>query len=115
MSERVAAVEIEPNEPKRPRLRSTARPKRAALSVPDASAGMLSRRLTVPAPHVVFVKGVIEASEGLAVVFAEQGGELTIAAPLEREAELAEVLRDLVIEVGGVVHDDAPDAGDRTL
>lgn len=114
MPERVGAVDSEPNEPKRPHLRSTARPKRAALSLPDASAGMLSRRLSVPAPHVVFVKGVIEASEGLAVVFAEHGGELTIAAPLEREADLVEILRDLAIEVGGTIHDEAPAAGDPT-
>jgi len=77
------------------------RQRRAALSVPEASAGMLIRQMSVRAPDVVFVKGVIEASEGIAVVFAERGGELTIAAPRDRGAELAELLRDLASEVGG--------------
>ena len=62
---------------------------------------MLVRQLSVRAPDVVFVKGVIEASEGLAVLFAERGGELTIAAPVERGEELDELLRDLTLEVGG--------------
>ena len=41
--------------------------------------GLIFRRVRVRAREVVFVKGVIEASEGLAVVFAESGGDLTIA------------------------------------
>ena len=62
---------------------------------------MLVQKLSVRAPDVVFVKGVIEASDGLAVVFAERGGDLTIAAPLDRGAELTELLRDLSEELGG--------------
>jgi hypothetical protein len=45
---------------------------------------MVVRRVVLRAPDVVFLKGVIEASEGLAAVFAESGGDLTIAAPAER-------------------------------
>ena len=58
-------------------------------------------KLSVRAPDVVFVKGIIEASEGIAVIFAERGGDLTIAAPEGREAELAELLEDIALEVGG--------------
>jgi hypothetical protein len=62
---------------------------------------MATRLLSVRAADVVFVKGIIEASEGLALVFAERGGELTIAAPFEREADLVELVSDLAAELGG--------------
>ena len=77
------------------------RRRKAALSIAEASAGMLVQKLSVRAPDVVFVKGIIEASEGIALIFAERGGELTIAAPLGREAELGELLEDIAREVGG--------------
>ncbi|MDF2693307.1 MAG: hypothetical protein K0S65_1690 [Labilithrix sp.] len=66
-------------------------------------AGMISRRLVVRAKDVVFVKGVIEAHDGLAHVFAESGGDLTIAAAVGREAELDELVADLAAELGGIV------------
>jgi hypothetical protein len=78
-----------------------ARRRKAALSIEEASAGMRVCKLSVRAPDVVFVKGIIEASEGIAVIFAERGGDLTIAAPEGREAELAELLEDIALEVGG--------------
>ena len=65
--------------------------------------GMVVRRVRVAAREVVFVKGVIEASEGLAAVFAEHGGDLTIAAPAGRARELDEVLGDLQRETGALV------------
>ena len=75
---------------------------------------MICRRLVVRAKDVVFVKGVIEAHDGLAHVFAESGGDLTIAAAAGRETELDEVVRDLAAELGGIVGDageDRPDHG----
>jgi hypothetical protein len=62
---------------------------------------MLVQTLRVRAPDVVFVKGIIEASEGVAILFAERGGDLTIAAPEGRGVELAELLEDIAVEVGG--------------
>jgi len=67
---------------------------------------MISRRLVVRAKDVVFVKGVIEAHDGLAHVFAESGGDLTIAAADGREAELDELVRDLAEELDGIVGED---------
>ncbi len=64
-------------------------------------AGMVARSLTVRASDVVFVKGVVEASEGIAQVFAEHGGDLTIAAPLGREEELDGLVRELALATGG--------------
>lgn len=55
------------------------------------------------APDVVFVKGIFEASEGLGCLFAERGGDLTIAAHRSRLAELDELLDDLVREIGAIV------------
>ena len=65
--------------------------------------GMITRRLVVRAKDVVFVKGVIEAHDGLAHVFAESGGDLTIAAAAGRDAELDELVGDLAQELGGIV------------
>lgn len=62
--------------------------------------GMLAREVFVRPPDVVFVKGLIEASDGLAAVFAERGGDLTIVAPQGRGEELAELLHDLEAEIG---------------
>jgi hypothetical protein len=61
---------------------------------------MVVRRVLVASPDVVFVKGIIEALEGLAQVFAVGGGELTIAAPSDRAAELDAVVDDLCAELG---------------
>lgn len=69
---------------------------------PLVGEGMVTRRLTVPSREVVFVKGVVEAHDGLAQLFAESGGDLTLAAPADREAELDELVRDLARELGGV-------------
>jgi hypothetical protein len=67
---------------------------------PCVGPGMVVRRVVVPASEVVFVKGIIEALEGLAQVFAVQGGELTIAAPSDRAQELDAVIDDLCAELG---------------
>ena len=64
---------------------------------------MVTRRLIVRASDVVFVKGIFEASEGLCAMFAERGGDLLIAAPHTREAELDELLHDLVRDLGAVL------------
>jgi hypothetical protein len=64
--------------------------------------GMVVRRLVMRARDVVFFKGLVEASEGLAAVFAESGGDLTVAAPRERERELDALLDDVVDELGAV-------------
>ena len=69
---------------------------------PCIGEGMAVRRVIVRARDVVFFKGVIEASDGLASVFAEHGGDLSVAAPLARERELDAVLADLCAELHAV-------------
>jgi len=69
---------------------------------PCVGEGMVVRRVLLRSPDVVFFKGVIEASEGLAAVFAESGGDLTIAAPVDRAAELDSLLESLCAELGAV-------------
>jgi hypothetical protein len=69
---------------------------------PVVGEGMVVRRIVLSARDVVFFKGVVEASEGLAAVFAERGGDLTVAAPAARERELDEVVDALCAELGGV-------------
>jgi hypothetical protein len=60
---------------------------------------MIVRRVVVRARDVVFFKGVVESSEGLAAVFAEGGGDLQVAAPAGRDAELDALLADLCAEL----------------
>jgi hypothetical protein len=64
---------------------------------------MVTRGLVVRAEDVVFVKGVVEASEGLAQVFATHGGDLTLAAPAGREEELDALLHELARATHGQV------------
>jgi len=61
--------------------------------------GMVRRRVVVRAKDVVFLKGLLEASSGLASVHALSGGDLTILAHASRARELDEVLAALASEV----------------
>jgi hypothetical protein len=72
---------------------------------PLVGEGMITRRLVVRAKDVAFLKGIVEAHEGLAQVFAEGGGDLTIAAPAGRDAELDELVTDLASEFDGILPD----------
>jgi hypothetical protein len=67
---------------------------------PCMGPGMVFRRVLVASPDVVFVKGIIEALEGLAQVFAVRGGELTIASPSDRARELDALVDELCGELG---------------
>ncbi|MRG96439.1 DUF4911 domain-containing protein [Polyangium spumosum] len=87
--------------------------RRRALPIPEVSAGMLVRRVDVRPADVVFLKGILEASEGLGTIFAERGGELVVAAPPDRQKDLDELLRDLTLEIHVRVHDDAASGSDR--
>jgi hypothetical protein len=69
---------------------------------PFIGEGMVTRFIVVRAKDVVFVKGLVEASEGLAQVFAEHGGDLTLASPACRKEELDALVEDLVAEVGAL-------------
>ena len=69
---------------------------------PCVGEGMVTRRIVLRARDVVFFKGVVEASEGLAAVFAERGGDLTVAAPEAQAALLDRVIEELCLELGGV-------------
>ena len=72
---------------------------------------LIALRARVRPADVVFVKGVLEASEGLGAIFAEprsadsnaasrDGGSIVIAAPRSRFDELEEMIRDLRSELG---------------
>lgn len=69
---------------------------------PLVGPGMVTRRVRLRACDVVLLKGIVEGLEGLAQVFAESGGDLTIAAPADRERELDELVDDLVVELGAL-------------
>ncbi|HEX7666443.1 MAG TPA: DUF4911 domain-containing protein [Polyangiaceae bacterium] len=69
---------------------------------PMIGEGLVARAVRVMAKDVVFVKGLIEAHEGVAVVFAEKGGDLTICAPTSLEPMLDQIVEDLCAEVGAM-------------
>lgn len=61
---------------------------------------MVVRRVVVEPRQVVYVKGIVEASAGLATMVADGGGELVLVTAAERAAELDELLDDLREEIG---------------
>jgi hypothetical protein len=63
---------------------------------------LILRRVRVAPREVVFSK-VIEASEGVAAVFAESGGDLTIATLPSQKNELDRILQDLREETGALL------------
>jgi hypothetical protein len=69
---------------------------------PCVGEGMIVRRVVMRARDVVFFKGLVEASEGLAAVHAERGGDLAVAAPAERAPELDGLLDELAKELAMV-------------
>lgn len=69
---------------------------------PCIGPGMITRRIVVRTKDVVFLKGIVEANEGLAQVFAERGGELTLASPEGRAEELDALVDDLCRELGAM-------------
>jgi hypothetical protein len=69
---------------------------------PCVGDGMVVRRVLLRARDVVFFKGIVEASEGLAAVHAERGGDLLVAAPADRAGELDSLLQVLASELGAV-------------
>jgi hypothetical protein len=95
---------------RRDRLRHAGPPRRlrAAISTERAIAGLAAFRLVVAPEHVVFVKGVLEASDGLASLFADRGGDLCLASPVDRAGELRELVVDLAAELGGIWEIEAP-------
>lgn len=57
------------------------------------------RKLSVVAKDVVFVKAIIQASDGLCCVFSDGGGELLLAAAEDRAADLHRLVDDLEFEL----------------
>ncbi len=68
---------------------------------PTVGDGMVLRRIVIRAADVVFLKGIVEAHDGIAQVFAESGGDLTLSAPADRKAELDELVDSLLVEIPG--------------
>lgn len=60
---------------------------------------MVTREIVVRAADVVFLKGIVEAHDGIAQVYGERGGALAIIAPKSREKELDELVSDLKREL----------------
>ncbi len=57
------------------------------------------RKLNVVAKDVVYVKAIIQASDGVCCVFSDGGGELLLAAAEDRAADLHRLADDLELEL----------------
>jgi hypothetical protein len=63
---------------------------------------MVTRRIVVRSADVVFLKGIVEAHDGLALVTGDHGGSLVLAAPKSRSRELDALVDDLCRELGAI-------------
>ena len=77
----------------------------AANGGDERPAELVERKIRVASELVVLIKGICEASEGLCAMFAEQGGELVLAAPRSRERELDELIHDFKNDFGATIED----------
>lgn len=68
--------------------------------------GLVTRRILVPARDAMLVRAYLEGSEGLAVMFAESGGDLTLASPACLERELDAFIDDLRLEMRVTLFDE---------
>jgi hypothetical protein len=69
----------------------------------DGSDDMVTRAIIVRACDVVFLKGIVEAHDGVALVTGESGGAIVLSAPKSLERQLDELVRDLGTELGAIV------------
>ncbi len=69
----------------------------------QAARGLFGLSVEVDPRDVVLIKGIIEASDGIAGVFSDHGGALLIAGPPDRRAELLALVGDLEVELGARV------------
>jgi len=67
---------------------------------------LMVRKLKVLPKDVVFVKSIIQASDGLCSVFSDGGGELLLAAAEDRAADLCRLVDDLELELTPVAVSD---------
>jgi hypothetical protein len=60
----------------------------------------VTRRVVVEAAQVVYFRAVLEANNGVAAVYSESGGDLTLVTSPCRSEELDILLSDLKCELG---------------
>jgi hypothetical protein len=72
--------------------------------------GLVRRRLIIERSKVVFVRAHLEAGEGLGIMFAERGSELTLATTSSQERELDAFIDDLCAEYGASRGEPEPSA-----
>lgn len=70
-------------------------PHKDSAPIAPLGPGMVQRRVSLPSPEVVFLKGLLEAHDGLAQVYGEKGGQLIICTTTEQEDELDRFLQAL--------------------
>lgn len=77
--------------------------------LPWPSADLEARRVVLPKEQVVYVRGILEASDGVAILLAVSGGDITIVGSKSRRVELHQILDDLRAELGAAWVELEPD------
>jgi hypothetical protein len=65
---------------------------------PVLGEGLIERRLRLRDEDVVWLRGVLEGYDGIASLFGDGSGEIILAVPADRIAELDALLADLASE-----------------
>jgi len=68
------------------------------VTEPPTGEGLVGRRVRVADRDVVWLRSVLEGYEGLALLYGDRTGVVTLVAPLERAEELDALLLDLAAE-----------------
>ncbi len=66
---------------------------------PILGEGLITYQIQVPAADVVLVRALLEAHDGVGVLFAEHGGELTLATPHSMAPYMDAFLEDLATAI----------------
>jgi hypothetical protein len=62
-------------------------------------AGLVVRRVRVPRAEVAFLRYLLEAQDGLGLLYGDGGDTVELLAPVEREAELDRFLEDAALSL----------------
>lgn len=73
---------------------------RGCAAGPPVEPELVRRDVVVRAADVVYVKGIVEASRGLATLHADAGGELVLVTTRSQADELDRLIDDLGTELG---------------
>jgi hypothetical protein len=77
-------------------------PPRLRNRTPILGEGLVVFPVVLPKEHVVYLKGLLEAHDGIGSFFAEKGGALSLFTTVDQTEELREFLGEVKKEIPGL-------------